>query len=89
MILTMHGPRLSLSERIAEGTIRAITDRAATLGALIDVRSWSVEGATLDRKLIARDELEALLNKAFSRGEITYPEAHALLAKVRNQIPFG
>lgn len=88
MILNMHGPRLSLSERIAHRNTDAIS-RYATFGALIDIRSWAVEGASLDRKLIARDELEALLDKAFATDRITFGEARALLAKVRNQIPIG
>jgi len=93
MILAYHGPKATISERLAAKNIEAIAtpaqpaDRMPRLRIFIAMHANLAQGAhTLYRQQM-RAALEALVDEAFARDQIMLGQADELSRRIKKALP--
>jgi len=91
MLLTYHGPKATIAERLAAKNIAAIStptrpDYALHFRKFIDHHAELARGKDQEYIAMMRDALTELLDVAFSQDKLTLGEAYNLQRQIRHSI---
>ena len=93
MILTYHGPKATIAERLAAKNMQAIAtpapppDYIRQMRIFVDMHAGLAEGATSLYRNQMRAALETLVDEAFSRDKVTLGQASELSRRIKSRLP--